>query len=112
MALGSCEEKDNNNFDKTISGDDEKAVWYFGNLARDDAEELLSSPANTQVIIFVIYFKDVFQSNSWYYMIGSNGHWAQSSCNISGASHHGVVLLLALLKVINQVSSFKNFREK
>ena len=60
----------------------------------------------------VIYFKDVFQSNSWYYMIGSNGHWAQSSCNISGASHHGVVLLLALLKVINQVSSFKNFREK
>ena len=39
---------------KTILGDDEKAVWYFGNLARDDAEELLSSPANTQVIIFVV----------------------------------------------------------
>jgi len=29
-------------------GEEEKAVWYFGNLARADAEELLSSPANTQ----------------------------------------------------------------
>ena len=39
--------------EENISGDDEKAVWYFGNLARDDAEELLSSPANTQVLVII-----------------------------------------------------------
>ena len=56
-----------------------------------------------------IYFKAVFQSNSLHYKIGSNGWYTQSSYNISGSSHQGFFLLLALVEVIDQVSSFKNF---